>query len=156
MNPQAVCALIYNNENKILAVSRRNKPNDWNLPGGKVDEGETLSQACVREVYEETGIKIKNLQLVYSHLCEGESDYHVSTFIAEFEGTPGIKEPGINVSWIDKSVLLQEGNSFRKYNKELLDLEKIRRQEKFQAWATQFAPEPEFPQTVLNILSEKK
>lgn len=116
----AVCALIRNNQNKILAVSRRNKLNDWNLPGGKVDEGETLLQACIREVYEETGIKIKNLQLIFGHPCEGEVNYQVYTFAADYEGTPGIKEPGINVAWIEESVLLEEGNSFQKYNKEML------------------------------------
>lgn len=38
----AVCALIWNDEgNKVLAVSRRGKPEDMGLPGGKVDPGET-------------------------------------------------------------------------------------------------------------------
>ena len=39
-----------------LAVSRKNNPNDWGLPGGKVDPDETSQQAIRREVMEETGI----------------------------------------------------------------------------------------------------
>ena len=31
----------------------------WKIPGGLVDEGETIADAAVREVWEETGIKAK-------------------------------------------------------------------------------------------------
>ena len=29
----------------------------WKFPGGLVDQGETLQEAAIREVFEETGIK---------------------------------------------------------------------------------------------------
>ena len=38
-----------------IAVIHRPKYDDWSLPKGKVDPGETLLQAAVREVLEETG-----------------------------------------------------------------------------------------------------
>ena len=31
----------------------------WEFPGGKIEEGETKEQACIREVYEETGINVR-------------------------------------------------------------------------------------------------
>lgn len=56
---KAVCALIINEDNKILSVSRRDDHNDWGLPGGKVDSDETLEQALHRECLEETGYKVE-------------------------------------------------------------------------------------------------
>ncbi|CAD7775390.1 NUDIX domain protein [Candidatus Methanoperedenaceae archaeon GB50] len=44
----------------MLLIKRKNPPGEgeWNIPGGLVKVGETLEQAIVREVEEETGIKI--------------------------------------------------------------------------------------------------
>lgn len=37
----------------------RGRYHDWTFPKGKVDSGETLAEAAVREIYEETGLRIK-------------------------------------------------------------------------------------------------
>jgi 8-oxo-dGTP pyrophosphatase MutT (NUDIX family) len=41
-------------ENRLLFIFRRGK---WDLPKGKIDEGETPEKAAMREVMEETGIQ---------------------------------------------------------------------------------------------------
>ena len=52
-------AIIKNEDNEILLL-RRNKPGGWfTLPGGTVEEGETVIQALEREITEETGLKLK-------------------------------------------------------------------------------------------------
>ena len=43
----------------LVAVIHRGRYNDWGWPKGKVDPGETLVETCVREIAEETGLKIK-------------------------------------------------------------------------------------------------
>ena len=45
----------------VLLLRRRNPPNmgKWALPGGLVELGETVQEAAVREIQEETGLKVR-------------------------------------------------------------------------------------------------
>ena len=47
------------NKTKILAIQERKPISEglWKLPGGLVETGENIQEACIREVYEETGVK---------------------------------------------------------------------------------------------------
>lgn len=50
----AAGGIVENEEKKILFQFRRGK---WDLPKGKLDEGETIEACAVREVEEETGLR---------------------------------------------------------------------------------------------------
>jgi mutator protein MutT len=54
-----VGAVVLNGDH-VLLVKRAHEPlkGEWSLPGGVVEVGETLQAALVREVYEETALKI--------------------------------------------------------------------------------------------------
>ena len=58
----SVRVLLTDEDDKILILKRstnsKTNPGKWELPGGKVDQGESFDQALVREVYEETQLKI--------------------------------------------------------------------------------------------------
>jgi 8-oxo-dGTP diphosphatase len=46
-------------DGNLLLVQRRNEPGagEWSVPGGRVEPGETLAEAVVRELAEETGLE---------------------------------------------------------------------------------------------------
>ena len=51
--------LVRNEKGEVLFIFRRGK---WDLPKGKLDDGETLEACAVREVKEETGLKEISLE----------------------------------------------------------------------------------------------
>lgn len=59
----AVNAVVFNDAGQVL-LARRTDNGLWCIPGGHVDLRETLSQACLRELFEETGLKAKVVKLV--------------------------------------------------------------------------------------------
>ncbi|UAL53574.1 NUDIX hydrolase [Bacillus sp. CMF21] len=54
-----VSGYITNKEGEVLLVNTFWRTDTWELPGGAVDEGETLDTALCREILEETGIEVK-------------------------------------------------------------------------------------------------
>ncbi len=56
-------------DGKILLVNQRvNENRSWSLPGGRLEHGETLENGIIREFFEETGLKVKVIKLLY--VCE--------------------------------------------------------------------------------------
>jgi ADP-ribose pyrophosphatase YjhB (NUDIX family) len=56
-------------DNKLLIVKQKVDDNrNWSLPGGRVENNETITEGLERELLEETGIIIKCDKLLY--LCE--------------------------------------------------------------------------------------
>ncbi|MBS1669161.1 MAG: NUDIX domain-containing protein [Bacteroidetes bacterium] len=68
--------LVLNEKKEILFIFRRGK---WDLPKGKLDQGETIEQCAIREVQEETGLKniaLKKKLLTTYHTYE-DSGRHI-------------------------------------------------------------------------------
>ncbi|WDF49119.1 NUDIX domain-containing protein [Paenibacillus sp. KACC 21273] len=60
-------AIIRDEQNRIL-WQKRSDSNDWGLPGGGMNAGETIEETMLREVKEETGLEVisSTLYAVYS------------------------------------------------------------------------------------------
>ena len=72
---------------KVLLVKDRNLEK-YSLPGGGVHEGETLSQAAARELFEETGLRARRMHFIGSF--RGAVSHH-KAFLVEAEGRPHLK-----------------------------------------------------------------
>ena len=72
---KVVGAIIENDSNEILCALRSpemNLPNQWEFPGGKVEENESLSEAIVREIQEELECSIEFKELFNDNTHEYE------------------------------------------------------------------------------------
>jgi len=98
---------VINIKSEILFIYRNKK---WDLPKGKAEKNEIISETALREVEEETGIKnlsiIKPLEKTYHIFKRGDKNYLKTTYWFEmksdFNGKfkPQKKEGITRVEWI--------------------------------------------------------
>lgn len=93
--PLAGCVIT--NESGDVLLIHRNTPErtQWELPGGKLENDETFTQAAVRELHEELKVGVVVLQELGSAVFEQNSQswqYHWFRAVVE-KGEPKIGEP---------------------------------------------------------------
>lgn len=112
--------MIEDNKGNVLVQERKKK--DWpglTFPGGHVEENETLEEAVIREIKEETGLLLK--KVVFCGIMEwpwenGARYLGLVYKSRDFEGKLKSSEEE-NVFWMKKSEIFQHPTS--------LDLDKI-------------------------------
>jgi len=70
---------------RFLLTQERKYASTWSIPGGRVEPGETLAEAAVREVFEETGVPIRLDGILRVEHSPGARDARVRVL---FTGTP--------------------------------------------------------------------
>jgi len=62
-------AVLFGEDRVTVLLTRRTDNGQWCLPGGMIEPGESVSEGCEREVFEETGLRIRVVRLtcVYSN-----------------------------------------------------------------------------------------
>ncbi len=87
--PSATVDAIIEYEGGIVLIERQNEPFGWALPGGFVDEGESVETAVVRETLEETSLELSDIKLlnVYSDPQRDPRQHTLSVvFVGQGEG----------------------------------------------------------------------
>lgn len=112
------------NQNREFLIQRRSENGMlgglWEFPGGKRQSGETLTEACLRELKEELGIHVEvgealsPVRHTYSHFKITLYAFHCEII----EGTP-ISEKGLPVQWVAREHMRQY--AFPKANLILFD-----------------------------------
>ncbi len=106
---EAAGGVVKNSNGEILFIYRNDK---WDLPKGKIEKGEEIEVAAIREVEEETGVKnlniIKSLEITYHiYTYKGKKIFKVTYWFfmeTDFIGKlqPQFEEGITNVEWLNK------------------------------------------------------
>lgn len=106
-----VAAIIFNQDKSQIFITKRpddkHKGGFWEFPGGKVEQGESVEQAMIRELEEEIGITVTE-QSLFEHL---EYDYPEKSLkfdfmtVSQFDNQPYGRE-GQEGRWVDVAALL--------------------------------------------------
>ncbi len=119
-NITAAGGLVLNEKNQILMIFRRSK---WDLPKGKIEKDETIEQAAVREVEEETGIKVdllKDLLKTTFHIYLHKNKYYLKenhwykmNSHSRYPLVPQTEEDIEKIEWVDsENIEIYLKNSF--------------------------------------------
>lgn len=92
-------------EGSVLMVKRKYSPFSgyWALPGGMVDENETVLASAIRELHEETGVIV----------------HHSNTHLFDVKSEPGRDDrgPSVSVVWVAEKI--ESGSAFKVGNEAL-------------------------------------
>ena len=83
--------MVFRTDGRVLVIQRGHPPHQgtWTLPGGKVEPGERLRDALVREVREETGLLVEVGELVeVVEVVDSSFHYVVLDYLCELRSDP--------------------------------------------------------------------
>ena len=98
-------------DGQVLLVRRANPPDAgrWGFPGGKIEHGETLQQAALRELAEETGVSARALRVftavdAFDRAPNGDVRRHfilVAVLCQWTVGDPVAGDDALEARWVD-------------------------------------------------------
>ena len=104
--------IVHDESRILLGMKKRGFGMDkWNGFGGKIQEGETIEQAAIRELHEEAGIKPLKMELfgkLNFKFLDTENEMDVTVFsVTDFDGIPSESEE-MRPQWFLKSEIPYE------------------------------------------------
>ena len=114
-----VTGILIEDEKILLVKQKVSDKRNWSLPGGKLEQGETIEQGIIREMKEETGLDVEIIRLLY--LCDVSASnntlLHISFLLKRVAGNIELptnefeSNPIYDVEFIPISDLLDYGFS---------------------------------------------
>jgi 8-oxo-dGTP pyrophosphatase MutT (NUDIX family) len=99
-------ALIYcSSTQRYLFLLRNGHSHEgsWGLAGGKIEDGETISDGLFREIREELGVDLSSQKIIPVEKFTGESDlfiYHTFVIRVDAEFTPTLNDEHRGYAWV--------------------------------------------------------
>lgn len=112
---QIIVGGIIQKEDKILMVKEAKKKcyGKWNIPAGHLEDGETIYEGAIREIFEETGCKVEltNMLPIINDKFENDT-FIVITFKTQLleEKVEFCSEEILETKWIKKEELKMMNN----------------------------------------------
>lgn len=105
--PEVCVGAVVVDDDRLLLVRRGHGPaaGEWSVPGGRVEAGETLAEAVVREVGEETGIEVVCEQMLgWVERISDDHHFVILDFRAQLlgtgEGDPVAGDDADEAAWV--------------------------------------------------------
>lgn len=109
----SVNVVVVNDHDEILLI-RRSDNDNWAVPGGAIDLGESMTQAAIRETKEETGIDCEITGLVgiytdpkhvilYSSNGEARQEFSIVLTARPLGGQPTPSDESTEVRWVSRA-----------------------------------------------------
>ena len=118
--PVAAALAVVIRADHVLLVRRANPPDidRWGFPGGKIDPGEAIETAAIRELLEETGIRATPVGPftavdAFDHAEDGRLRFHyvlVAVLCSFVSGKPSAGDDALEARWIPLQAL-EQGDS---------------------------------------------
>jgi 8-oxo-dGTP diphosphatase len=116
----SVGAVVLNDEGKILLLDHVLRPaSGWGIPGGFINKGEQPHEAISREIFEETGLELENIEMIWVRTLYRHIEI---IFRAKGTGKGEVKSREINqLGWFELEKMPEQlGKSQREIIKKVL------------------------------------
>lgn len=118
----AGCVIVRDNKMLMVKEAKKKCYGQWNFPAGHVDEGELITDAAIREAYEETGCKVKltGVLPISTAVLDNNETLIAVSFTADIieENIKFDENEILDVKWIDiekvKNMTEQELRSYHR------------------------------------------
>ncbi|BDP43125.1 DNA mismatch repair protein MutT [Deinococcus aetherius] len=88
-------ALVWDPEGRVLLVRTTKWRGLWGVPGGKVEWGETLTAAALREFWEETGLRLRDVRYAQTQEAVLSPEFHKPAHMILVDFFARTDDPGV-------------------------------------------------------------